>query len=67
MLTGKRAFEGKSQLSVASAILDKEPEPITSTKLLAPVALNRAIKKCLEKSPAEASKPVFFQIQNKPQ
>ncbi|HEY4816720.1 MAG TPA: serine/threonine-protein kinase, partial [Candidatus Acidoferrum sp.] len=28
MLTGKRAFEGKSRLSVASAILEKEPPPI---------------------------------------
>src|SRR5262249_29468160 len=40
MVTGKRAFEGKSQLSVASAILEKEPEPITSTKPLTPPALN---------------------------
>ena len=40
-------FEGKSQLSVASAILEKEPEPITSTKPLAPPALNHAIRKCL--------------------
>src|SRR5215470_12582441 len=30
MTTGKRAFEGKSMLSVASAILEKEPEPISS-------------------------------------
>src|SRR5215469_6414258 len=30
MLTGKRAFEGKSQLSVASAILEKEPESIST-------------------------------------
>ena len=29
MLTGKRAFEGNSQLSVASAILEKEPAPIS--------------------------------------
>jgi serine/threonine protein kinase len=28
MVTGKRAFEGKSQLSVASAILEKEPPPM---------------------------------------
>jgi eukaryotic-like serine/threonine-protein kinase len=28
MTTGKRAFEGKSLLSVAAAILEKEPEPI---------------------------------------
>jgi len=30
MATGRRAFEGKSQLSVASAILEKEPEPLSS-------------------------------------
>jgi serine/threonine protein kinase len=53
MVTGKRAFEGKSKLSVASAILEKEPEPITSTKPLMPRALNHAIRKCLEKSPDE--------------
>src|SRR6266436_3131464 len=32
MVTGQRAFEGKSQLSVASAILEKEPEPISAAK-----------------------------------
>src|SRR5215467_13780802 len=53
MITGKRAFEGKSQLSVASAILEKEPDPITSTKPLTPPALNHAIRKCLEKFPDE--------------
>jgi len=30
MVTGNPAFEGKSQLSVASAILEKEPEPINA-------------------------------------
>ena len=30
MLTGQRAFDGKSQLSVASAILEKEPAPISA-------------------------------------
>src|SRR5215831_608310 len=34
MLTGKKAFEGKSQLSVLSAILEKEPQPISSMKPL---------------------------------
>ncbi|SRR6266480_287 len=53
MLTGQRAFEGKSQLSVASAILEKEPEPITSTKPLTPPILNHAIRKCLAKLPDE--------------
>jgi hypothetical protein len=53
MLTGQRAFEGKSQLSVASAILEKEPPPISSIRPLTPPALGHAIKKCLAKNPDE--------------
>jgi len=51
MVTGKRAFEGKSQLSVASAILEKEPAPITVLKPLAPPVLDHVIRKCLAKIP----------------
>jgi eukaryotic-like serine/threonine-protein kinase len=53
MLTGRRAFEGKSQLSVASAILEKEPTPITSIKPLTPSALDHAIRRSLAKDPNE--------------
>jgi Tol biopolymer transport system component len=53
MVTGRRAFPGKSQLSVASAILEKEPAPVTSTKPMTPPALDHAIKKCLAKHPDE--------------
>jgi serine/threonine protein kinase len=49
MLTGRRAFEGKSQMSVASAILEKEPAPISSVKPMTPPALDHAVKKCLAK------------------
>jgi len=49
MLTGKRAFEGKSQLSIASAILEKEPEPISAIQPLTPPALEHLVKACLEK------------------
>jgi Tol biopolymer transport system component len=49
MVTGTRAFEGKSQLSVASAILEKEPAPISSIKPMTPPALDHVIRKCLEK------------------
>jgi len=49
MMTGKRAFEGKSHLSVASAILEKEPAPISSIKPLTPPVLDRAVRKCLTK------------------
>jgi len=51
MVSGKRAFEGKSQLSVASAILEKEPEPVSTLKPTAPPALDRTIRKCLSKKP----------------
>jgi Tol biopolymer transport system component len=53
MLTGKRAFEGKTQLSVASAILEKEPEPISTVKPLTPPALERVVRKCLAKAAEE--------------
>jgi serine/threonine protein kinase len=49
MLTGQRAFEGKSQLSVASAILDREPTPISSIKPMTPPALDHLIRRCLAK------------------
>src|SRR3974390_122644 len=53
MLTGQRAFSGKSQLSVASAILEREPAPISSIKPLTPPALDHAIRRCLAKDPEE--------------
>jgi serine/threonine protein kinase len=49
MLTGHRAFEGKSQLSVASAILEKEPVAIHTIKPMTPPALDHVIRKCLAK------------------
>ncbi|HKM46773.1 MAG TPA: protein kinase [Terriglobales bacterium] len=51
MVTGGRPFEGKSQISVASAILEKEPEPISKIKPLTPLALEQVVKGCLAKSP----------------
>jgi Tol biopolymer transport system component len=53
MLTGKRAFEGKSQISVVSAILERDPAPIVSVNPMTPPALERVVKKCLAKSPEE--------------
>ena len=40
MITGRRAFPGKSQISVLSAILEKDPDPITASQPLVPVALS---------------------------
>ena len=53
MVTGRRAFEGKSQLSVFTAILEKEPEPIAADQSLAPPMLDLLIRGCLAKDPSE--------------
>jgi len=51
MITGKRAFPGKSQISVASAILEKDPEPITASRPMSPPALDYVVRTCLAKDP----------------
>jgi serine/threonine protein kinase len=51
MVTGARPFEGKSQISVASAILDKEPEPISAVQPLTPPAFEHVVTACLAKNP----------------
>ena len=51
MATGKRAFEGKSQVSVASAILEKDPEPVSTHQPLAPPALQSVVQGALMKDP----------------
>ena len=53
MLSGRKAFEGKSQFSVASAILEREPTPILSVKPMTPSALEHIVRKCLAKSPED--------------
>jgi Tol biopolymer transport system component len=51
MLTGKRPFEGKSQLSVASAILEKDPELISKIQPLTPPSLQYLVQTCMSKEP----------------
>ena len=51
MMTGKRAFAGKSQISVMSAILEKEPEPVSAIQPRAPRALDHVIQRALAKEP----------------
>ena len=53
MVTGRRAFAGKSQLSVATAILEKEPGPISDVKPTTPESLDHTIRRCLAKDPEE--------------
>jgi serine/threonine protein kinase/Tol biopolymer transport system component len=53
MATGKRPFEGKSQISMASSILEKDPEPIRVLKPLTPTAFEHVVTTCLQKNPDE--------------
>ncbi len=53
MVTGRRAFEGKTQLSVMSAILEKDPEPLANVQPTSPAALDYTVRSCLEKNPDE--------------
>jgi serine/threonine protein kinase len=51
MVTGKKAFEGKSQASVAAAILERDPPSMCSLKPVTPPLLERTVKRCLAKEP----------------
>jgi len=51
MAAGKRAFDGKSQISVASAILEREPEPVSALQPKTPPALQHVVQGALMKDP----------------
>jgi len=51
MITGRRAFEGKSQFSVLGAILDHEPERVSAFRPTSPPRLDETVRRCLAKNP----------------
>ena len=53
MLTGRRAFEGSSAVTVIGAILERDPPPLADLQPLAPPALDRLVRSCLAKDPDE--------------
>jgi eukaryotic-like serine/threonine-protein kinase len=53
MVTGKRAFTGKTQASLVAAILASEPQPLSVLQPMSPPALDRVVKVCLAKDPDE--------------
>jgi serine/threonine protein kinase len=48
MLTGKRAFDGKTAADTTSAILEREPS-LSELPLTTPTAVRRLLRRCLEK------------------
>jgi Tol biopolymer transport system component/tRNA A-37 threonylcarbamoyl transferase component Bud32 len=53
MATGRKAFTGASQASLITAILSKEPEPISAISPMTPPSLDRLVKTCLAKDPED--------------
>ena len=51
MVTGQRAFTGKTQASLMAAILTSDPTPVSALQPLAPTALDHVVGKCLAKDP----------------
>ena len=51
MVTGKRAFSGKSQASLITAIMSAEPESLSELQPMTPRTLERIVSKCLNKDP----------------
>jgi serine/threonine protein kinase/Tol biopolymer transport system component len=53
MLTGRRAFEGKSHANVIGAILERDPQSLSATLATVPAALDQVVRTCLRKNPEQ--------------
>ncbi len=49
MATGKKVFEGKGSASVIGKIMQYDPPPMSSLQPMTPPALDRVVKKCMDK------------------
>jgi serine/threonine-protein kinase len=53
MATGRRAFQRETPVQTLAAIIDQEPEPITSVNPGVPPPVRWIVERCLAKDPAE--------------
>ena len=53
MVTGQKAFEGKSQASLIAAILEHEPQALSTLQPVSPSSLDRLVSVCVAKDPDE--------------
>ena len=53
MVTGKKAFEGKTQASLIGAIMKAEPRPVSHLAQMTPPVLDHVVSRCLAKDPDE--------------
>jgi Tol biopolymer transport system component/predicted Ser/Thr protein kinase len=50
-ITGRKVFSGSSQASLIAAVMSANPPPISTIQPMASPALDRVVRRCLEKSP----------------
>jgi serine/threonine protein kinase len=53
MVTGKRCFDGKTKASLIASVLGGEPVPMSTLVPVTPPALERLVKRCIEKDPED--------------
>jgi eukaryotic-like serine/threonine-protein kinase len=51
MVTGRKAFDGRSQASLIASIINANPAPLVSVAPMTPPALERVVRICLQKDP----------------
>ena len=54
MLTGRKAFEGRSQASLIGAILEREPAPVASLQPATPASLDHVVQNVPGEGPGES-------------
>jgi len=53
MITGQRPFSGDTQAAVLASLLKDQPPPMSQRQSATPRALERVVRRCLEKKPAD--------------
>jgi serine/threonine protein kinase len=53
MITGQRPFTGDTQAAVLASLMKDQPAPMNQRQPLVPRALERVVRKCLEKKPED--------------
>lgn len=51
MITGQLPFQGDSKLAILSAILEKDPKPVSTLSGETPIELEKLVSRCLRKDP----------------